>query len=546
MCGLAGFILGQKTKFNDLNDINNQMISQIAHRGPDALDSWCDEPSRVGLSHVRLAIQDLSIAGSQPMHSKSRRFIIVFNGEIYNHLILRNQLQKGSLNQQKWRGTSDTETLLACIEAWGLNKTLNMCVGMFAFALWDTHEKFLYLARDRFGEKPLYYGVCNDNLVFGSELKAIKSFPGFNQPISKIALQNFIHLSYIPAPYSIYEDIYKLEPGHFLKIDADNFINTLSDKVSYWSIDERMTSCLNDPYLNEQEGLDDLEQKITNAVSDQLISDVPLGAFLSGGVDSSLIASIMQKENMAKVKTFTIGFEESDYDESLHAKAVADYLGTEHHELNVSSQDALNLIPSLPSMYDEPFADSSQIPTYFVCNSAKKHVTVSLSGDGADELFGGYNRYTWGPKIWGHLSLLPHSARDALMNFFTILSPETLNSFFRFTGITRPGEKLHKLSYALKGCNSIEDLYVNLISQWSDQNLIKGLRPMLSSSDRIKLFNMPFNKKINEDSLQMMFRDSKMYLPDDILCKVDRAAMAISLETRAPFLDHRVDTFLNL
>jgi len=539
MCGLAGYILHSSQLTDDLTTLNYNMISQITHRGPDDLGVWSDDVLGVGLSHCRLAIQDLSMAGSQPMHSESNRYVIVFNGEIYNHLELRTEISKESACKPVWRGQSDTETLLACIEFWGVEETLIRCVGMFAFALLDKHHRSLFLARDRFGEKPLYYGFVEQNFIFGSELKALKSFPGFNCSISKEALSNFIQLSYIPSPQSIYENIFKLTPGHFLKINIDKFSQASISDITYWSIEESMASCSKQPYASEDEGLEDLEKSLSQAVTSQQISDVPIGAFLSGGIDSSLIASIMQKNNTSKIKTFTIGFDELGYDESSFAKNIANYLGTDHYCLNVTAEDALNLIPDLPLIYDEPFADSSQIPTYFVCKAARESVSVSLSGDGADELFGGYNRYTWGPSIWAKFSHLPNFSREIIANFLRLLPPHALNYMLGATNIVRPGEKIHKLSNALKGARSVNDLYLNLISEWHESEIVTGFNSD-SLSQQKQRFNIPTNTHITNNSLQMMYQDSKTYLPDDILCKVDRAAMAISLETRAPYLDWRV------
>ena len=539
MCGLAGFILQGPKLATDLALLNHKMISQITHRGPDDLGVWSDDALGIGLSHSRLAIQDCSSAGSQPMHSESNRYVIVFNGEIYNHFELRKEILKESIVRTSWRGRSDTETLLASFEAWGVQETLLKCVGMFAFALIDKQNQTLFLGRDRFGEKPLYYGFAGENFIFGSELKALKPFPGFDCSISKEALSNFIKLSYIPTPQSIYKDIFKLEAGHFIKININNFSRSSVYNNPYWSIEESMASSSQKPYLTEEEGLHDLEKNLSNAVTSQLISDVPIGAFLSGGIDSSLLTSIMQKNSMSKIKTFTIGFDESLYDESPYAKNVADYLGTDHYCLRVTPEDALNLIPDLPLIYDEPFADSSQIPTYFVSKAAREFVSVSLSGDGADELFGGYNRYTWGPSIWGKSSYLPFFSKEIFANLLTLLTPQALNSMLGFTNIVRPGEKVHKLSNALKGAHSIDDLYINLISQWHDDEIVSSLQNISLDQQREK-FNIPTNCDIQDARLQMMYRDSKTYLPDDILCKVDRSAMALSLETRAPFLDHRV------
>ena len=401
------------------------MALAIQHRGPDDAGVWASVQTGIALGHRRLSIIDLSPAGHQPMQSASGRFVVAFNGEIYNHLELRAELQS-TATVPAWRGHSDTETLLAAFEQWGVEATLQKTVGMFAIALWDERERTLHLARDRFGEKPLYYGWVNGAFVFGSELKALRAYPGFANPVSREALALYMRFTYVPAPHSIYQGIYKLEPGCLLSVCgqpeklAD--FQPLRPPASWqgitlrrwWSLAQVVEAGAKNQIVDEQEALTALEARLGDAVRLQSLADVPLGAFLSGGVDSSAIVALMQRQATQPVKTFTIGFEEAAFDESEHARAVAQHLGTLHTELFVTAAEARDVIPRLPTMYDEPFADSSQIPTHLVCHAARQHVTVALSGDAGDELFGGYNRYFWGPRIWRRLAWLPYPARQVL------------------------------------------------------------------------------------------------------------------------------------
>jgi asparagine synthase (glutamine-hydrolysing) len=536
MCGLAGFILNGNSPSDNLDFINNKMIETIVHRGPDDLGTWSNSDQGIGLSHCRLSILDLTEAGHQPMHSTSGRFVLVFNGEIYNHLEIRQKLQ--SINSAlSWRGRSDTETFLSSIEVLGLEETLKMAVGMFAFALWDNTSQKIILARDRFGEKPLYYGFSKKNFIFGSELKALKAFPGFDNGICRKALTKFIKLNYVPAPMSIYQNIFKLEPGMLLQLDSKMLGQEKPKIIKYWSYEEKAKKSLNNPYQSKEEAFDSIALSLDSAIKSQMISDVPLGAFLSGGVDSSLVVANMQQNSMSKIKTYTIGFDNKDYDESEHAQKVSEHIGTEHFTLHVSAHDALEIIPSLPEIYDEPFADSSQIPTYFVCKSAKQSVTVALSGDAGDELFGGYNRYIWGPKVWNAAKFLPPSLRNLAAQSLQAFSPKILNTGLSFLNISRPGDKIHKLSQALTETNSMNDFYSNLVSEWNTfEPLIKN------DSDNNFNFEDKFLDGLDglSSAEQMMLIDAQTYLPDDILCKVDRASMAMSLETRAPFLDYRL------
>ncbi len=538
------------------------MANAIRHRGPDDAGIWSDVAGGICLAHRRLSIVDLSAAGHQPMASVSGRFMLAYNGEVYNHMEMRAELQSAGA-AIFWRGHSDTETLLACFEHWGVEATLKRAVGMFAIALWDLTERTLHLARDRFGEKPLYYGWAGSGadtaFVFGSELKALRAYPGFVNPVSREALALYMRFSYVPAPHSIHEHIYKLEPGcvlsikggvppapgHALRAPATHAGLTLH---RWWSLAAVVESGARNQITDEAEAVQALDQRLQDAVRLQSLADVPLGAFLSGGVDSSVIVALMQKQSTRAVKTFTVGFEEAGFDESPHARAVAQHLGTDHAELFVTATEAQAVIPLLPAMYDEPFADSSQIPTHLVCRAARQQVTVALSGDAGDELFGGYNRYFWGPRIWRRLAWMPYPARQAMgaamrampISGWDALS-RPLNSLLPGAqGIARAGEKVHKLAARLSGVRNLDDLYRNLVSEWQDPALVvKGHSGAVQEPASLLTDPLPASGT-GPDPLRMMYRDSMTYLPDDILCKVDRAAMATSLETRVPFLDHRV------
>jgi asparagine synthase (glutamine-hydrolysing) len=544
------------------------MAEALAHRGPDDNGVWADASSGIALGHRRLAIVDLSPAGQQPMHSASGRHIIAFNGEIYNHLELRKELERErskATHKMVWRGHSDTETLLAGIEAWGLEIMLKRCVGMFAIALWDTQTHTLSLARDRIGEKPLYFGWIgnegNKAFAFGSELKALRAYPGFTNKVCRKALAQYLRFMYVPAPRSIYEGIFKLEPGCILTLDGPppgkpydiplrpgQRHEGLSIK-RWWAL----TEVVEQGAVNQQTEeslLTELESALRQAIQDQSLADVPLGAFLSGGVDSSTIVALMQKQTRehgnAPVQTFTIGFDEVGFDESPHALAVAKHLGTSHHEMRVSAKMAQDVIPTLPWMYDEPFADSSQIPTHLVCKAAREHVTVALSGDAGDELFGGYNRYFLGPRIWNRLGTLPAPMRRAIGGALHAVPIPIWNAvgspvMGTKNGVARLGDKVHKLGDRLKHVNNLDELYRSLVSEWSDPAvLLRKVDGCMVLEPSSLLDDPQPSIGIELDPLPMMYQDTMTYLPDDILCKVDRAAMACSLETRVPFLDHRV------
>lgn len=541
MCGLIGFSQSNSNS----SSIARDMCSQINHRGPDSSGVWFEENSPIVLGHTRLSILELSEAGHQPMVSDCSRYVLVLNGEIYNHLALRSKLESSGISYS-WRGHSDTETLLACFVAWGIEKTLQATVGMFAIALWDKQNQVLTLARDRMGEKPLYWGWSDDLLVFASELKAIKAHPDFKDVIDRDALTLFLRHCYIPAPYSIYQGIQKLLPGHYLQMPLKGNIaesKVVTSKL-YWSLNDAVEQGVSNQFLGTpEEAVLALEQQLKESIGDQILSDVPLGAFLSGGVDSSTIVALMQSQSERPVKTFTLGFDEAGYNEAEHAKAVAKHLKTDHTELYIKADDALEVIPKLASMYCEPFADSSQIPTYLVSKLAKQHVTVSLSGDAGDELFGGYNRYVAAQKVWGPVQKMPFFVRKMAAAGLSVLSPNSWDKLFELAApilpkklqLSIPGEKARKLSEVLT-LSSGEAFYRQLTSHWTDPESI-----VINGKEPPTLLTTPTAwPKTDCFEHSMMAMDAQTYMSDDILVKVDRAAMANSLETRTPLLDHRV------
>ncbi len=535
MCGIAGFF-GQYDK-EQMPIVALAMAERIAYRGPDDFGVWVDDDSGIALAHRRLAIVDLSPAGHQPMLSESGRFVLVFNGEIYNHLELRQQLlQQGQ--QLAWRGHSDTETLLAAIEAWGLQATLRACVGMFAIALWDSQEKTLSLARDRFGEKPLYYGWQNGVLLFGSELKAIGAHPSFERRVNRDAVAQLLRYNYIPAPNSIWQGIHKLPQATSITMR----IGQIDAKPeAYWSLADVAEAGQKSGFSGtEGDAVDALQNVLIQSVRGQMLADVPLGALLSGGVDSSMVVALMQSQSERPVKTYSIGFHEKQYDESGYARDVAKHLGTEHTELFMSAKDVLNAVPRMPSMYDEPFADSSQLPTSLVMGLARQHVTVALSGDGGDELFGGYNRYLMAPKVWKLMRMLPTPLRGSLGKALQSVSVEHWDKLAKpFASLIKQnmiGNKVHNLSNRLINVKTFDDLIVSLTSEWNEHASV-----VTNALHTDSFINQPsLWPDIRDQASRIMFVDSMTYMPDDILVKVDRAAMAVSLETRAPFLDHRV------
>ncbi len=548
MCGITG-IFGNLRK-EEFDSSIHEMSATLNHRGPDDAGTWINEENGVAFGHQRLSIIDLSSAGHQPMVSPCGRFTTVFNGEIYNHLQLRDKLNT-SANKQSWKGHSDTETLVTAFSQWGIEKTLQQLVGMFAIAVWDFKEKRLFLIRDRFGEKPLYYGWSNGVFLFGSELKALQKYKRFSNQIDRGALSLYMKYMYVPTPYSIFRDIYKLEPGCILQIDKGTKPPTLPlfapfrdqgiNIAQWYSISNMAQAGQKNLITDQNDAVDLIEKTLLESVRSQLISDVPLGAFLSGGIDSSVITALMQKVCKDPVKTFTIGFEESSFNEAIYAKEVSRHLGTEHHELYVTSSDAFKVIPHLPTLYDEPFADSSQIPTYLVSKLARESVTVSLSGDAGDELFGGYSRYLWGSRVWNKVRWMPLIVRQTLgvaINKISVNTWDSIgNSLPNSSRVSLMGDKAHRMAHRLKNVKSLDDVYHSLVTEgYKEDGLVVNDKAALIT----KLDNNDIVSGIVDSEHRMMLLDSLTYLPDDILTKVDRAAMGVSLETRIPFLDYRV------
>lgn len=549
MCGLTGFWQPRSAPFDcsEANAIAVTMASKIANRGPDDFGVWSDSTNAVTLAHRRLSILDLSSAGHQPMVSSSARYAIVFNGEIYNHLALRKELNILDVSLD-WRGQSDTETLLAGFEVWGLEKTLERCVGMFSIALWDSTERCLHLVRDRMGEKPLYYGWAGSALVFGSQLKALRAHPSWKGEIDRDALTLLFRHNYIPAPYSIYKNVWKLTPGTILTIRLQD-VNEhhLPVPEPYWSVRTEAERGRAAPFVgSDAEALAELERRSNEAIRLQQLADVPLGAFLSGGIDSSVVVALMQTQNTCPIRTFTIGFSEKDYNEAEFAFAVARHLRTEHTELYVTPEQVRGVIPLLPTIYDEPFSDSSQIPTFLVSQMARRHVTVSLSGDGGDELFGGYNRYFLGRNLRRKLNQIPLGVRRAIASSVMALPPALLDALLRPLGslipqfkVSQPSDKAYKALEVLALARDT-DVYRRLVSHWDDpENLVIGGREPPTALDQL------LGRRESEETYEqwMMTTDMQTYLPDDILVKLDRASMAVSLESRVPFLDHRLVEF---
>jgi asparagine synthase (glutamine-hydrolysing) len=551
MCGIAGLLAPGSGDADGISDALQKMTRSLAHRGPDAEGYWTE--GGVALGHRRLSILDLSDAGAQPMRSESGRYIIVFNGEIYNHLNMRRDIAADGAAPD-WHGHSDTETLLAGITHWGLDETLQRAKGMFALALWDRSEKRFSLARDRMGEKPLYWGWAGQALVFGSELKALRAHPDCPRDVCRDALAQYLRFMYVPAPRCIHPGLYKLEPGTILTVDGappsippeepirpDGHHGSISIR-RYWDLNAQIEAGAQNQIEDEGDAVAALSEVLGKAVQRQMISDVPLGAFLSGGVDSSAIVALMQAQSEHPVQTFTIGFDEAAFDESPYAAAVASHLGTAHTKLRVTDADARDVIPHLPDLYDEPFADSSQIPTHLVCRAARQHVTVALSGDGGDELFGGYNRYIRGPALWKRLSKVPKPIKRVTGQAAQALPEKTWDmiggAYNRLrpgsSGILGLGTKVHRLGERLRLTDSLDDLHQNMASTWIEPETVMAgniSEPPSQLDDPLPAYGA------DDPAMQMMVQDMRSYLPDDILCKVDRAAMGVSLETRTPFLD---------
>ena len=552
MCGFAGLLggsslLGEVAQF----ELIKRMTDTVVRRGPDDSGYWVDPFQRVGLGHRRLSIVDLSQNGHQPMVSSNGRYVLAFNGEIYNHLDLRKELEKISTALPiafktifEWRGQSDTETLLAGIEAWGFEATIIKSIGMFSIALWDRETNSLTLARDRMGEKPLYFGWQGSGdervFLFGSELKALKAHPSFSSDIDRGALSLLLRHNYIPAPYSIYKGIAKLEPGSLLSVS----LRQPEPKLwKYWDSVEVAVSGLEKQFSGTaHEAANELEILVKDAVRQQMVADVPLGAFLSGGVDSSTIVALMQAQSSRAVKTFTIGFSDKAYNEAPYAKNVAQHLGTEHTDLYITAHEAMKVIALLPSLYCEPFSDPSQIPTVLLSQLTRQQVTVALSGDGGDELFCGYTRYFEVNKIWHRISNIPKPLRSFASGCITSLSPtswDVLEHILpRLKRYGSFGAKMHRRAKVLAS-RSVDELYMELISHVQNPAdwVIDGKEPVT------RLTSLSSSLDGLDNLQRLMALDMVSYLPDDILVKIDRAAMSVSLEGRVPFLDHRIVEF---
>ncbi len=536
MCGIAGF-WHQGQGPADLGGDLRRMTDAIRHRGPDDAGQWCDTGAGVALGHRRLSILDLTPEGRQPMTSADGRYVIVYNGEVYNHAELRQAQGAGGV---RYRGHSDTEVMLAAIQRQGLSAAVRSFVGMFAFALYDRAERTLHLARDRFGEKPLYWGWLGGTLVFGSELKALRRHPRWEGRIDRGALTLLLRYNYIPAPHAIYQGIRKVLPGTILSFRADA-PGADGSSEAYWSAPAAAAQGLAAPLVgDETEVLAELEGALRRTVAQEMVADVPLGAFLSGGIDSSLIVALMQAQSARPVRTFTIGFHEQAYNEAEHAKAVAAHLGTDHTELYVTPAETLAVVPRLPTLYDEPFSDSSQVPTFLVSELARRHVTVSLSGDGGDELFGGYDRYAFAEHLWRRLRIAPRLARRAASRAVLAVPPDRWDRLLgalpiRPRGYRLSGDRLHKLA-RLFSVETPDQLYRRLLTHWHEP-----ARMVVGGEEPPSLVGDPSAwPDLGDFTLRMMCVDQLTYLPDDILVKVDRASMGVSLESRAPFLDHRV------
>ena len=541
MCGIAGFY-EHELQADSARAVLVFLCEQLAHRGPDASGYWCDHDRRIALGHRRLSILDLSETGNQPMLSHSGRYVISYNGEVYNFRELAAELR---ILGHSFRGSSDTEVMLAAIEEWGLEKALGRFIGMFAFALWDGKAERLFLVRDRVGIKPLYYGWIGATLVFASELKAIRAFPGFDADIDLEALASYFQYNYVPTPRSIYRGIFKLPPGTYLELAPGT--DPSARPVTYWSAASRIALAKQNPFSGSAtDAIDELDRLLRDAVGRRMIADVPLGAFLSGGIDSSLVVSIMQQLIDRPVRTFTIGFREQSHNEADHARLVAERLCTEHTDLYLTPNQLLELIPVVARLYDEPFADSSQIPTFLVSRLARQYVTVSLSGDGGDEVFGGYNRYIWGELVWNQSKSWPRLIGPALDKILGMLRVEDWDSVFARLERILPGAltqresgyKLQKLSQIV-GASSPEAVYRGLVTN--------GIHAAAIPQEKRPLGDMWLSADISMTerfSERMMIWDLISYLPDDILAKVDRATMGVSLEGRVPLLDHRVIEFV--
>lgn len=536
MCGIAGLWTTEGFGREPLRALVDEMRDTLDHRGPDSFGTWVDAKAGVGLGHRRLAILDLSPLGHQPMTSGSGRYVVTYNGEIFNFVALRSELEALG---HTFRSESDTEVMLAAFEAWGVRGAVERFVGMFAIALWDTRDEHLWLVRDRLGIKPMFFGRVGRSFAFGSELSALTRVPGFERTVDREALAAYVRYNCVPARHSIWRGIHKLPPGAILHLREP--LGEPREQV-YWSADEVARQGRANPFTgSDAEAVEALDVQLRDAVRLRMLADVPLGAFLSGGIDSSTVVALMQAQSSRPVRTFSVGYDEAAYDEAPQARAVARHLGTDHTELVVSAQDALAVIPTLPDMYDEPFSDSSQIPTHLVSKLARKHVTVALSGDGGDELFAGYNRHLWAPRVWRRMGMIPDPVRRALGRTLHRIPPTAIDRAFGAVGralparlrIRVPGEKAHKLGNVL-GATSEAAMYRALVSHQTDPlSLVIAAQEARADLADADLGGLSFAES-------MMVLDLRTYLPDDILTKVDRASMAVALEARVPLLDHRV------
>lgn len=545
MCGISGLLdMSRRSGNLALQSIALGMVNTLRHRGPDDVGTWADAEVGIALAHRRLSILDLSPDGHQPMRSACGRYVISFNGEVYNFKALRAELEGWGYI---FRGHSDTEVMLACMSHWGVLRAVKRFNGMFAFAVWDRQERLLHLCRDRMGEKPLYYGWAGKCFIFGSELKAFRAHPQFIPELDRDAIVQYLRCNYVPAPYSIYKGVRKVIPGAFLTIGLEDSIGGAPKEVAYWSLQEAFEKGMSDPFRgSESDALAHLDGLLKDAVKLRMESDVPLGAFLSGGVDSSTIVALMQAQSATPVQTFTVGFHEAAYNEAHEAKAVASYLGTRHTEIYVTPEETMAVIPKLPALYDEPFADPCQVPTFLIAELARRDVTVTLSGDAGDELFAGYDRYLMGLRIWRKIGWMPSVARTAMAKAITTASPRSWEGVFRMLSSflpaylqqKNPGHKMHQLAEMLQA-GSPEAIYRIMTALWKDPGsmVIGGAKP----SSEAREFSMV--STMAEFANHMMHVDMGSYLPDDILVKVDRASMGVSLESRVPLLDHRLVEF---
>jgi asparagine synthase (glutamine-hydrolysing) len=538
MCGIAGFISLNPLPFLTTHAILSRMIKSISHRGPDGEGVWISPDAKVSLGHRRLSILDLTSAGQQPMVSAFGRFVITFNGEIYNSDELKKiLLEKNGDAGINWKGHSDTEVFVNLIEAYGVKKAVTMSSGMFSFAVFDLDEKILILGRDRVGEKPLYYGKLGDAFIFASELKAIKRHPKFTCAIDKTALYQFIQMGYVPAPLSIFRQIFKLEPGYLLEV---NLSGEVICKEPYWKLD-----VASKPFQGDIiSGVNELEKLLLEVIGLQMKADVPVGAFLSGGIDSSLICTLMQQNSKSPIQTFTVGFNEEQYDESKYAIDVADAIGSENNRIYLTGRNALEIVPDIALKFDEPFADSSQIPTFLLADYVKKNIKVVLTGDGGDELFGGYNRHISAHYHLPNINTIPYFLRRIV---YKIMAGMSVPNVYRaleiakilFNRLNEPGEfvdKYYKIVDAI-GSKTSKELYLKLVSQSSD---VSSLMSYSGTEWDTSYFETFPHLSV---ATKMMLEDFHGYLPDDILVKSDRMTMSVGLEARIPFLDHGVIEF---